>query len=168
MHKRTSPTQQLKCDGHTYKHKLRVHRMRCLAVRRSAIIHIPPTLGLSRSLPPSLRGPHPLMKLHELEPLSDDVNTLYWACARMLTSCSELHCHQMRKFNVACMMYLNCTSIIYLKWSRDGRAKKYTNKICGDNHIHYTFLRLLFLIIMHLLMSIPITKREAATSASVC
>ena len=29
-------------------------------------------------------------------------------------------------------------------WSRDGRAKKYTNKICGDNHIHYTSLCLLF------------------------
>ena len=29
-------------------------------------------------------------------------------------------------------------------WSRDGRAKKYTNKICGDSHIHYTSLRLLF------------------------
>ena len=23
-------------------------------------------------------------------------------------------------------------------WSRDGRAKKYTNKICRDNHVHYT------------------------------
>ena len=38
----------------------------------------------------------------------------------------------------------------------DGRTKKYTNKICGDNHIHYTSLRLLFSIIMLLLMSTPI------------
>ena len=40
-------------------------------------------------------------------------------------------------------------------WSRDGRVIKYTNKICRDNHIHYTSLLslLLFLIIMHLLMS---------------
>ena len=30
--------------------------------------------------------------------------------------------------------------------SRDGRAKKYTNKICRDNHVHYTSLRLLFSI----------------------
>ena len=30
------------------------------------------------------------------------------------------------------------------EWSRDGRAKKYTNKIYGENHIHYTSLRLLF------------------------
>jgi hypothetical protein len=30
-------------------------------------------------------------------------------------------------------------------WSRDGRAKKYTNKICRrDNHIHDTSLRLIF------------------------
>ena len=28
--------------------------------------------------------------------------------------------------------------------SRDGRVKKYTNKIYRDNHIHYTSLRLLF------------------------
>ena len=34
-------------------------------------------------------------------------------------------------------------------WSRDGRAKKYTNKICRDNHVHYTFVRLLFLISYH-------------------
>ena len=40
--------------------------------------------------------------------------------------------------------------------SRDGRAKKYTNKICGDNHIHYTSLRLLFLL--HLLISTPIRR----------
>ena len=30
--------------------------------------------------------------------------------------------------------------------SRDGRAKKYTNKICRDNHVHYTSQRLLFSI----------------------
>ena len=35
------------------------------------------------------------------------------------------------------------------RWSRDGRVKKYTNKICRDNHIHYTSLRLLFLISYH-------------------
>ena len=34
-----------------------------------------------------------------------------------------------------------------------GRVKKYTNNICRDNHIHYTSLRLLFSIIMHLLMA---------------
>ena len=28
------------------------------------------------------------------------------------------------------------------------RAKKYTNKICRDNQIHYTFLRLLTFIII--------------------
>ena len=38
-------------------------------------------------------------------------------------------------------------------WSRDGRAKKYTNKICRDNRIHYTSPCLFFSIIMHLLMS---------------
>ena len=38
-------------------------------------------------------------------------------------------------------------------WSRDGRVKKYTNKICRNNHIHCTSLRLLFSInIKHLLM----------------
>ena len=36
----------------------------------------------------------------------------------------------------------------------DGRVKKYTNQICRDNQIHYISLRLLFLFIMHLLMSI--------------
>ena len=30
------------------------------------------------------------------------------------------------------------------RWSRDGRIKKHTNKICRDNHIHYKSLRLLF------------------------
>jgi hypothetical protein len=44
-------------------------------------------------------------------------------------------------------------------WSRDGRAKKYTNKIYGDNHIHYTSQRLLFSIIMHLLMLTRELKR---------
>ena len=32
------------------------------------------------------------------------------------------------------------------------RVKKCTNKICRDNHIHYTSLRLLFSIIMSVLM----------------
>ena len=32
------------------------------------------------------------------------------------------------------------------RWSRDGRAKKYTNKICRDNQIHYTSLRLLIFL----------------------
>ena len=31
-------------------------------------------------------------------------------------------------------------------WSRDGRVKKYINKICSDDHIHYTSLRLFFLV----------------------
>ena len=34
----------------------------------------------------------------------------------------------------------------------NGRVKKYINKICRDNHIHYTSLRLVFSIIMCLLM----------------
>ena len=33
-----------------------------------------------------------------------------------------------------------------------GMAGPKTNKICRDNHIHYTSLRLLFSVIMHLLM----------------
>ena len=43
----------------------------------------------------------------------------------------------------------------YYKYkNRDGRVKKYINKICRDNHIHYTSLRLLFSIIMHLTCSL--------------
>jgi hypothetical protein len=48
------------------------------------------------------------------------------------------------KFNLGyrCGYFLE-TSIKVIG-SRDGRAKKYTNKIYGDNHVHYTSLRLLF------------------------
>ena len=41
------------------------------------------------------------------------------------------------------------TSIKIEGWSRDDKIKKYINNICRDNHIHYTFLRLVFSIIMH-------------------
>ena len=34
----------------------------------------------------------------------------------------------------------------YEGWSRDGRVKQYTNKICRDHRIHYTSLYLLFLV----------------------
>ena len=63
--------------------------------------------------------------------------------------------------------YITVTSIKEIKgWSRDGRAKKYTNKICRDNHIHYTSLHLLFSIITHLLSLIWIPIWEADTKSS--
>ena len=41
-------------------------------------------------------------------------------------------------------------------WSRDGRAKKYTNKIHRDNQIHYTSLRLL--AFLNIIMRAPIVN----------
>ena len=40
-----------------------------------------------------------------------------------------------------------------VKSKDEDSTKKYTTKICKDNYIHYTSLRLLFFIIMRLLMS---------------
>ena len=52
-----------------------------------------------------------------------------------------------------CYFYTHIkTMYMYLKDGVGMAVKKYTNKICGDNHIHYTSLRLLFSFIMHLLM----------------
>ena len=45
------------------------------------------------------------------------------------------------------------------RWSRDGRVKKYTNKICRDNQIHYTSLHLL---LDHLVTNIIIWKKAAS------
>jgi hypothetical protein len=53
-------------------------------------------------------------------------------------------------------MYIHCTSIEGC--SREGSAKKYTNKICRDNRIHGLYIPTLAFLdyIMHLLMSTPI------------
>ena len=47
-----------------------------------------------------------------------------------------------------------CTRII--GWSRDGRVKKYINKTCRDNHIHYTSLCLLAFLDHHALIDVDL------------
>ena len=72
--------------------------------------------------------------------------------------CYIVHVHESMYILKSSYMYVHVHLYIIISiknneiegWSRDGRIKKYTNKIYRDNHIHYTSLRLLLSIIMYM------------------
>ena len=65
--------------------------------------------------------------------------------------CMHVLCVNVYMLHVLHISFASCVKILQFVIllfsranSRDGRTKKFTNKICRDNHVHYTSLHLLF------------------------
>jgi hypothetical protein len=66
------------------------------------------------------------------------------SCKEGISNCCSLHDHSFLILHKACNGSQDLTEPVQQVGGATVTSKKYTNKNCGDNHIHYTSLRLLF------------------------